>query len=313
MATNEQPRSDESATVRYLDLDHDGVPDAVERSQTLEFDSTGDGVSDVVDVLRETDAEIGIDGTPHRSDIHHEWAVRDRRSRFWRPKGAARGAASDAATNGALVGQRADGFAVVRLRPRAMRDGLQQLSKVMPDLDAVRISVAGRGVSLEPARPGVTWHTKVVLPTRLRRGSATSAVVTARELAAALERADSMHARGVPIVVRPDGIWIGDFEITVAEHDDHATPPPDLARRASTLARGVVVPRAQPQDGECTFAFRHGSVTTTGALLGALERAAIARVTVVEDHGLVHLVGRRRDRRGGPVVYVLGEATVRYA
>jgi hypothetical protein len=305
MATNEQPRSDESATVRYLDLDHDGVPDAVERSQTLEFDSTGDGVSDVVDVLRETDAEIGIDGTPHRSDIRHVWKLRDRRPRFRRPK--------DATTIGAISGRRADGFAVVRLRPHTMRAGLQQLSKVMPDLDTVRVSVAGRGVSLEPARPRVAVHTKVVLPTRLRRGSATSAVVTTRELAAALERAESTHARGIPIVVRPDGIWIGDFEITAAKHDDQTTAPPDLPRRASTLARGVVVPRSQPEDDECTFAFRNGSVTTSGALLAALERSAIARVTVVEDHGLVHLVGRRRTRRGGSVLYVFGEAQVRYA
>ena len=46
----------------YLDLDDDGVPDAVQTTETLEY-HTDDG-ADVVEEIRELDSDIGPDGVP---------------------------------------------------------------------------------------------------------------------------------------------------------------------------------------------------------------------------------------------------------
>jgi len=49
----------------YLDLDGDGVPDAVRTIRVDAFDVTGDGVADVVEIIQEVDAGIDDDGEPH--------------------------------------------------------------------------------------------------------------------------------------------------------------------------------------------------------------------------------------------------------
>ena len=45
----------------YLDLDHDGVLDAVQITETVEFETDG---AEVVEQIRELDAGIGADGVP---------------------------------------------------------------------------------------------------------------------------------------------------------------------------------------------------------------------------------------------------------
>jgi len=49
---------------RYLDLDGDGVPDAVQIVEVVPVDSRGDGVPDAIEVFEEVASEIGVDGVP---------------------------------------------------------------------------------------------------------------------------------------------------------------------------------------------------------------------------------------------------------
>lgn len=49
---------------RYLDLDGDGVPDAVE-TVTVVFDETRSGSVDAVEIVDELDADIDDDGVAH--------------------------------------------------------------------------------------------------------------------------------------------------------------------------------------------------------------------------------------------------------
>ncbi len=46
----------------HLDLDHDGVPDTVQITEILEYDTRG--AIDVVEEIRELDTGIGADGVP---------------------------------------------------------------------------------------------------------------------------------------------------------------------------------------------------------------------------------------------------------
>ena len=50
--------------LRYLDLDGDGVPDAVETTRITEIDVDGDGTPDIIEVSRERDVAIDDDGHP---------------------------------------------------------------------------------------------------------------------------------------------------------------------------------------------------------------------------------------------------------
>ena len=52
--------------VEYLDLDGDGVPDAVQTIEAVAIDLTGDGVCDAVELVEEVAAHIGIDGVPEQ-------------------------------------------------------------------------------------------------------------------------------------------------------------------------------------------------------------------------------------------------------
>lgn len=52
--------------VEYLDLDGDGVPDAVQTIEAAPIDLTGDGVCDGVELVEEIAAHIGIDGVPEQ-------------------------------------------------------------------------------------------------------------------------------------------------------------------------------------------------------------------------------------------------------
>ena len=59
------PQQDSVVETRYLDLDGDGVPDAV---QTVEAIAVEDGVTGapIVEVLEEVQTGIGIDGVPEQ-------------------------------------------------------------------------------------------------------------------------------------------------------------------------------------------------------------------------------------------------------
>ena len=52
-------------SIRYLDLDGDGVLDAVETSEVVAVDVDGDGSVDVFATSCELDGEIDDDGIPH--------------------------------------------------------------------------------------------------------------------------------------------------------------------------------------------------------------------------------------------------------
>lgn len=62
----------ETHTTRYLDLDGDGVPDAVETIELVTLDRTGDGRTDVVAVVEELASGIGIEGVPRRLAVVDE-------------------------------------------------------------------------------------------------------------------------------------------------------------------------------------------------------------------------------------------------
>ena len=53
--------------VRYLDLDHDGVPDAVLITETWPDDEDREACSTVVQTL---ETGIGIDGRPREISVH---------------------------------------------------------------------------------------------------------------------------------------------------------------------------------------------------------------------------------------------------
>jgi len=69
--------------VRYLDLDGDGVPDAVETRKTVALHVGSDGVADVVREIDELDTDIDDDGNAGRvhvtetlaADLDHDGAV----------------------------------------------------------------------------------------------------------------------------------------------------------------------------------------------------------------------------------------------
>jgi hypothetical protein len=53
-----------SAATEYLDLDGDGVPDAVRTRQTMVYDTSRDGCIDLVETLEELATGIDITGVP---------------------------------------------------------------------------------------------------------------------------------------------------------------------------------------------------------------------------------------------------------
>jgi hypothetical protein len=54
---------------RYLDLDGDGLPDAVQIVDVVPVDSSGNGVPDAVEVIGEVASEIGVDGVPEQVTV----------------------------------------------------------------------------------------------------------------------------------------------------------------------------------------------------------------------------------------------------
>ena len=67
---HEAPDSDAiGAEATYLDLDGDGVPDAVQTVEAVAVDRTGDGVPDEVVMHEEVASEIGVDGVPERVSV----------------------------------------------------------------------------------------------------------------------------------------------------------------------------------------------------------------------------------------------------
>lgn len=60
---------------KYLDLDGDGVPDAVQTTETVTHDVDGDGNPDFVEIVEEIESGIGIDGVPEHVEVHEAAAV----------------------------------------------------------------------------------------------------------------------------------------------------------------------------------------------------------------------------------------------
>ena len=59
----------------YLDLDQDGVPDAVRTTRVTGYDVTGDGEVDVVETVQEVASAIDETGAPHHVVITDTVAV----------------------------------------------------------------------------------------------------------------------------------------------------------------------------------------------------------------------------------------------
>jgi hypothetical protein len=53
----------------YLDLDGDGVPDAVQMVERVSIDASGDGHADVIELRQEIARGIGVDGIPEAVDV----------------------------------------------------------------------------------------------------------------------------------------------------------------------------------------------------------------------------------------------------
>jgi hypothetical protein len=76
MARDEQLRGESTgagAETEFLDLDGDGVPDAVQTTETIEYETEG-GV-EVVEEIRELDSDIGSDGIPKTVTVTDTVAV----------------------------------------------------------------------------------------------------------------------------------------------------------------------------------------------------------------------------------------------
>ena len=67
--------SNGAQATRYLDLDGDGVPDAVEMIEVVSVDRTGDGTTDEVAVVEELASGIGIEGVPRRLTVVDEMTI----------------------------------------------------------------------------------------------------------------------------------------------------------------------------------------------------------------------------------------------
>jgi hypothetical protein len=61
--------ADANVVTTYLDLDGDGVIDAVQTIEAVAVDVTGDGQADVVEVVEEIAAGIGVDGVPEHVTV----------------------------------------------------------------------------------------------------------------------------------------------------------------------------------------------------------------------------------------------------
>ena len=67
--------SNGAQVTRYLDLDGDGVPDAVEMIEVVSVDRTGDGSTDEVAVVEELASGIGIEGVPRQLTVVDEMTL----------------------------------------------------------------------------------------------------------------------------------------------------------------------------------------------------------------------------------------------
>jgi hypothetical protein len=70
-STETQPNLEAGVEVEttYLDLDGDGVPDAVQIVEAVGVDLTGDGRVDFIELVEEVASDIGVDGVPGSVDV----------------------------------------------------------------------------------------------------------------------------------------------------------------------------------------------------------------------------------------------------
>lgn len=71
----ERPAPCIASAVMYLDLDGDGVPDAVRLVDTMVLHTTDNGVADVIRVVEKTDSGIGDDGIATTVDVRETFKL----------------------------------------------------------------------------------------------------------------------------------------------------------------------------------------------------------------------------------------------
>lgn len=293
----------------YLDLDGDGVPDAVQTSQTVGYDTTRDGAADRVETMDEVASKIGIDGVPHHVeltqtieadaddgsleviDVAAFRRARGRRFRRAQPSG----------------------FALARVRPTELGDALERVTRFSSAEGDVRVTVEPNAVGLTVHSPEAGWWAATAARARMRRGSSVVVTVDRVRLRVALADAAITHRRGAPLVVSVgEGLWIGDHVVAPVRERDRQVVAPPYVERWEPLERGVMVPTVVDDVGETTYPFVGGTITTRNTLLRVLAGAGIARIDVFEADGRVFLLGSSDEHPAVRRVVVTGEARVHY-
>jgi hypothetical protein len=209
--------------------------------------------------------------------------------------------------------QQRQGFGAVRVSPQALLAALEEVSASSSPEGDVRVSIDRDVVGLAVHATHAGWWAATAVGARLRRGSPTAVTVERASLREALRLAATSHGRGTPVIVQSGaGVWVGDHEVAAAlEADRQVSPPPDF-ESWEPGERDVVVPTIEGVNGETTFPFRDGTITTTNSFLRALRVWAIARVSVFEAAGLVFLLGRSGEDGRPHRIIAMGEARIAY-
>jgi hypothetical protein len=337
----EPPRPPDAVTPSessYLDLDGDGIPDAVKTSRTLGYDVTGDGAIDVVETIDEVASEIDIAGVPHHvevtdtleADVHHDGAlevvdvvsVHADRSEALAETGRSPRRRRGPVGRDVLARARArirrrggaPGFAATRVAPAPMLQALRHVTSCSSREGDIRVSIDRDVVGLAVHSPHAGWWAATAVRARLRRGAPTALTVERADLEAVLVKAAETHPRGVPFIVRGgEALWVSGDEVDSVTELDRVVPLPPHLQSWEPLERDVVVPTIDSTEGETTFPFARGEITTTNSLLRALAALGIGRVAVFEGDGRVFLLGSSTEERAVSQVVVTGEARLRYS
>jgi hypothetical protein len=320
----------------YLDLDRDGVPDAVRTSRTLGYDVTGDGIADVVETIDEVASEIDIDGVPHHvevtdtveADPAHDGALEvvdvvsmeaDRSAALARPRQVRRRrrevgrAALARARKRILPGRARSGFAATRVSPAALRQALQHATACSSPRGDIRVSIDRDVVGLAVHASQEGWWAATAVRARLRRGAPTALTVERPDFERALVAAAETHRRGVPLIVRRgEALWVGGTEVRSVTDSERVVSVPPHFESWEPLERDVVVPTVDSIEGETTFPFARGTITARNPCLRVLARWGVARVSVFEDAGRVFLLGASTEPAATSRIIVTAEARLRY-
>lgn len=333
------PRAPDAVTPpdsTYLDLDGDGLPDAVKTSRTLGYDVTGDGVADVVETVDEVASEIDDAGAPHRvevtdtveADLHGDGAfevvdvvsVQAERSadlgaqrpdpRRRRPRA---GRSALRRVRERIRARRAPGFAATRVSPDTALQALQHVTACSSPQGDIRVSIDKDAVGFAVHFPHAGWWAATAVRARLRRGSPTALTVDRGDLQTALLAAAETHRKGAPVIVRRgEALWVGDTEVSSVAAVERVVSAPPSFESWEPLAEEVVVPTVDDLEGETTFPFAHGTITTSNSFLGSLAVWGVERVELFEGAGRVFLLGASNEQHAFNRIVVTGEARLNY-